>query len=324
MSRVYGFPYQGSKTKLAERIVAFLPRREHLYELFCGGCAISHRAMVVGKYPHIHINDINTLCPQLFYDAITGKYENEDRWISREDFNRLKETDGYVASCFSFGSNFKTYAYNPDIEPKKKALHYAVFFGDYSLAEKELGVDLSPLDKCATREKKYLLAKRLISGRVDLSNLERLNRITPPSGRRGSRGNIVQTYPLGKVMEDIVNTGTTDLLESYNRLRRIQSLPPPITYKGEERNVHLQCRQWITSPWRYRQTHVSCATSHISALGSIRARARASTTGGFTIGRKGRPSRCSSARIGCQRNGSKSLRSFQGRTPSAAATTTRR
>lgn len=163
MSGVYGFPYQGSKTKLAERIVAFLPRREHLYELFCGGCAISHRAMVVGKYPHIHINDINPLCPQLFYDAITGKYENEDRWISREDFNRLKETDGYVASCFSFGGNFKTYAYNPDIEPKKKALHYAVFFGDYSLAKEVLGVDLSPLDKCATRENKYLLAKRLIS-----------------------------------------------------------------------------------------------------------------------------------------------------------------
>lgn len=324
MSRVYGFPYQGSKTKLAERIVAFLPRREHLYELFCGGCAISHRAMVVGKYPHIHINDINTLCPQLFYDAITGKYENEDRWISREDFNRLKETDGYVASCFSFGSNFKTYAYNPDIEPKKKALHYAVFFGDYSLAEKELGVDLSPLDKCATREKKYLLAKRLISGRVDLSNLERLNRITPPQWSERKPWKHCTDLSTWKGYGGYCQYGNNRPSRVIQQTAQNTVITPPITYKGEERNVHLQCRQWITSPWRYRQTHVSCATSHISALGSIRARARVSTTGGFTIGRKGRPSRCSSARIGCQRNGSKSLRSFQGRTPSAAATTTRR
>ena len=197
----------GSKTKLAERIVALLPRREHLFELFCGGCAISHRAMVVGKYSHIHINDINPLCPQLFYDAITGKYNNEDRWISREDFLRLKDTDGYVASCFSFGSNFQTYAYSPEIEPKKKALHYAVFFGDYSLAEKELGVDLSPLDKCDTREKKYLLAKRLISGRANLSSLERLKRI-----------------------QEI--NGSLDIHELYNRLQRINSIPPPYFNEG--------------------------------------------------------------------------------------------
>lgn len=228
----------GSKTKLAERIVALLPRREHLFELFCGGCAISHRAMVVGKYSHIHINDINPLCPQLFYDAITGKYNNEDRWISREDFLRLKDTDGYVASCFSFGNNFQTYAYSPEIEPKKKALHYAVFFGDYSLAEKELGVDLSPLDKCDTREKKYLLAKRLISGRADLSSLERLNSITPPQWEehKESLYRLINYEQLERIRE--IN-GSLDILGLYNRLQRINSIPPPISTRGKRNNTEL-------------------------------------------------------------------------------------
>lgn len=170
----------GSKNKLAKWIVSILPKREHLYDLFCGGCAITHRAMEINKYNHIHINDINPLCTQLFHDALNGKYENEDRWISRDDFHRLKNTDPYVACCFSFGNNFRTYAYSPEIEPKKKALHYAIFFGDYTLAKKELGVDLSPLEKCPTREKKYLLAKRIIKERFDLQSAERLSRFTPP------------------------------------------------------------------------------------------------------------------------------------------------
>lgn len=174
----------GSKNKLAKRIVSILPKREHLYDLFCGGCAITHRAMEINKYKHIHINDINPLCTQLFHDALNGKYENEDRWISRDDFHRLKNTDPYVACCFSFGNNFNTYAYSPEIEPKKKALHYAIFFGDYTLAKKELGVDLSPLEKCPTREKKYLLAKRIIKERFDLQSVESLSRITPPYSKK--------------------------------------------------------------------------------------------------------------------------------------------
>lgn len=50
----YGLPYKGSKNKLAERIVRLMPKRTHLMDLFCGGCAVSHAAMVMGKYKHIH------------------------------------------------------------------------------------------------------------------------------------------------------------------------------------------------------------------------------------------------------------------------------
>lgn len=154
----YGLPYKGSKNKLAERIVRLLPKRTHLVDLFCGGCAVSHAALLMGKFEHIHINDINWMCPTLFIDALNGKYNNEKRWISREDFFRLKDTDPYVAVVWSFGNNLRDYLYSKEIEPLKKAIHYAMFFSDYSLG-KELGHDLSFIDPIQDLQKRYLAVK---------------------------------------------------------------------------------------------------------------------------------------------------------------------
>lgn len=111
----------GSKNKLAERIVSLLPRAEHLYDVFCGGCAIAHCAALSGKWGHIHINDISDM-PQLFVDAVAGKYRDERRWISREDFFALKDSDPYVRSCWSFGNNGQDYLYSREIEPYKRAV----------------------------------------------------------------------------------------------------------------------------------------------------------------------------------------------------------
>lgn len=158
----YGLPYKGSKKKLAERIVRLLPKRTHLVDLFCGGCAVSHAALLMGKYEHIHINDINWMCPTLFIDALNGKYNDESRWISHEDFFRLKDTDPYVAVVWSFGNNLRDYLYSREIEPLKKAIHYAMFFSDYSLG-KELGHDLSFIDPIQDLQKRYLAVKHYFS-----------------------------------------------------------------------------------------------------------------------------------------------------------------
>ena len=158
----YGLPYKGSKNKLAERIVSLLPKRTHLIDLFCGGCAVSHAALLRNKYEHIHINDINWMCPTLFIDALNGKYQNETRWISREDFFRLKDTDPYVAVVWSFGNNLRDYLYSKEIEPLKKAIHYAIFFRDYSLG-KELGYDLSFIEPISDIQRRYAAVKRYFS-----------------------------------------------------------------------------------------------------------------------------------------------------------------
>ena len=185
----YGLPYKGSKNKLAERIVRLLPKRTHLIDLFCGGCAVSHAALLKGKYEHIHINDINWMCPTLFIDALNGKYNDENRWISREDFFRLKDTDPYVAVVWSFGNNLHTYLYSKEIEPLKKAIHYAMFFSDYSLG-KELGHDLSFIDPIQDLQQRYLAVKHYFNrlGHFQQQSFEGGGRISGCSQWKQDRG----------------------------------------------------------------------------------------------------------------------------------------
>ena len=135
----YGAPYQGSKNQIARWVIDNLPEDKILVDLFAGGCAVTHAAMLSGKWDRIVANDIGD-APELFCDAIDGKYADEKRWISREDFQNLKDTDPYVSLCWSFGNKRRSYLYAQEVEPWKKALHYARVFGDTSLL-REMGID---------------------------------------------------------------------------------------------------------------------------------------------------------------------------------------
>lgn len=135
----FGVPYQGSKNKIAEWIIDNLPEDEILVDLFAGGCAVTHAAMLSGKWNKVIANDIGD-APEVFCNAILGKYADEKRWISREDFQNLKDTDPYVSLCWSFGNNRSGYLYAQEVEPWKKALHYARVFEDCSLL-REMGID---------------------------------------------------------------------------------------------------------------------------------------------------------------------------------------
>ena len=128
----YGMPYKGSKNKLAERLINLFPKADNFYDLFCGGCAVAHAALLSHKYKTVHINDIEPKVVDLFIRAIRGEFKNETRWISHEEFDRLKSSDYLVACLFSFGNDFNSYLYSKDIEPMKKAAHYAILFGDFS------------------------------------------------------------------------------------------------------------------------------------------------------------------------------------------------
>ena len=127
----YGLPYAGSKSQFANKILDALPPADTFVDLFAGGCSMTHAAMLSGKYKHFIANDINPQIVQLFKDAVDGKYKDEERWISKEDWLRLKDTDAYVKYCWSFSNGGVSYQYGEEIEPYKKALHYAVFWGDF-------------------------------------------------------------------------------------------------------------------------------------------------------------------------------------------------
>ena len=176
----YGICYMGSKNALAERIVALLPSASHLIDVFAGGCAITHCAMKSGKWQHVHANDINEMIVGAFLRAINGEFIGERRWVSHEEFNRVRDTDAYASICFSFGGNLRGYAFSPADEDLKRAIHYAIFFGDHKPFFKLTGIDLTPVLNISDLRERYRTAKHLSKEngkRIDLEPFERLNRL---------------------------------------------------------------------------------------------------------------------------------------------------
>jgi len=161
----YGFPYRGSKARHADEILSVIPAAKNFYDLFAGGCAITHAALVSDKWKNIHANDLQNT-PQLFLDAVAGKYRNERRWISREEFLAKKATDPYIRWVWSFGNNGEDYLFGRAIEPVKKAAHEYLFSHGYD----------------GTRGKRKELiaqfkAEKEIKRRFDLEQLERPGRL---------------------------------------------------------------------------------------------------------------------------------------------------
>lgn len=121
----------GSKNLIAERLVSQFPRAEYFVDLFAGGCAMTHAAFLSGKFNKFICNDLDFRGVELFKQAVSGKFKNENRWISRDDFFKLKDSDLYVRFCWSFGNNQKSYLYSKQKERQKRALHYAILFDDW-------------------------------------------------------------------------------------------------------------------------------------------------------------------------------------------------
>ena len=131
MSRTkYGVPYKGSKNRIAEWVVSHVPECGTFFDVFAGGCAVTDCVLRKGRAKHVIANDLDLMPVKCFEMAVRGDFADEDRWISREAFFMLKDTDPYVRFCFSFGNNAKDYMYSPTIESYKRAIHY-VLFHDY-------------------------------------------------------------------------------------------------------------------------------------------------------------------------------------------------
>ena len=127
----YGLPYKGSKNQIAKWLIDQLPPAETFVDLFFGGGAVTHAALLSGKYKRFIINDIDERLPKLFLECAYGKHtvESHPEWISREEFERKKDADIYTALVWSFGNNKTGYIYGKDVEDFKKQLHRAVFKG---------------------------------------------------------------------------------------------------------------------------------------------------------------------------------------------------
>ena len=81
----YGLPYKGSKSSIAKWVVDTLPSSETFVDLFAGGCAVTHAAILSGKWKTFIANDISG-STMLFHDAIAGEYENLSTVLTRNEF----------------------------------------------------------------------------------------------------------------------------------------------------------------------------------------------------------------------------------------------
>ena len=181
--------------------------------------------MISGKWKYVHANDI-TSAPQLFVDAVNGKYREEKRWISREDFFAMKATDPYVRACWSFGNNCKDYIYSRKIEPYKKACHYAIVLDEWEQFEK-LCPEVAQTCKDALRGVKDTKQRRLAFGPSIVrwlkanGNEEMLNNNPLYSSCHTKKD--TPTRKKGTI-RDLTSLECLECLESLERLQRLQRL----------------------------------------------------------------------------------------------------
>ena len=216
----WGVPYKGSKSQIVDKLAEVIPYRgvDNFYDLFAGGCAVTHKMFLEGRYKHCCANDIDGRALRLFCDGMDGKYASETRWISREDFFKLKDTDPYVSCCWSFGNNQRDYLYSKAIEPYKKACHYAIIYGDFGLLS-DLYPGVSEVCKEALREVMSWHERR-IKFRSAIRKCLKTN-------SAGSFASLSTSYD-------------TDRLESLERLERLQSLERLERLQSLERLERLQ------------------------------------------------------------------------------------
>ena len=175
----YGLPYKGSKNGIVPFLIDAFPRKKNFYDLFAGGCAVTHGALLSGKFENFFINDISDY-PEVFLKAINGGFKDEKRWISREDFFNLKDKEAYIRYCWSFGNRGFDYLYSKEIEPWKKALHYARIFNDFSLLE-AFGIKTYKADRITVAKnadewkKKYIewYCKEVLHSSLDVLELRK-------------------------------------------------------------------------------------------------------------------------------------------------------
>ena len=212
MAENYGLPYTGSKSRIAHWVIDHLPRGRVLIDAFAGGCAITHRALLSQKWQTVIANDINGKYPQLFADAAQGKYRNELRWISREDFERLKSQDAFVACCWSFGNNLTGYMYSQDLEPYKRALHYAIVFDDFEPMQ-ELMPEVAQAVHDAIHWQRNLHDRRVTAQNVIVKTLKRL-----------TGDNYAHQIIQSNTLYQSIRHSNMERLQSLERLERLQSL----------------------------------------------------------------------------------------------------
>ena len=161
----YGVPYKGSKNSIAEWVVENLPPNETFVDLFAGGCAVTHAAMLSGKFERFIAND-RLETPEIFLSAINGEFKGYTTVPTREEF--FETDDEAIKIMNSFGNDRTTYLYGKEIEPIKTEAAKMITGG--SVYERKKSYSRFIKNLFAYLEKKDIKERKVI----ELQNLEHL------------------------------------------------------------------------------------------------------------------------------------------------------
>ena len=235
----YGIGYQGSKNAIAWQIVNRLPSNDTLVDLFCGGGAITHCAMAphdrfqtnYGMFKNYIMNDVNSLIVKAIKMAFNGEFKNETRWINKKEFMKLKDTDPYVAICFSFSNNLVEYMYNNEIAKYKKAMHYAIMFNN------------------------WVYFRKLFSKEMYKESREFVEGITDTHARRTRIMCVIRKHKVklntGKGLQRLEELQSLERLQRLQRLQRLENIQ---YYSSDYRDVPISPNSTVYCDIPYKDT----------------------------------------------------------------------
>jgi len=112
----FGLPYCGSKSSIAKWVIDTLPASETFIDLFAGGCAVTHAAMLNDKWERFIANDISG-SSIIFRDAIKGDFNGLSTVLSRGEF--FASDDMILRLLYSFGNDARSYLWGGYYEKAK-------------------------------------------------------------------------------------------------------------------------------------------------------------------------------------------------------------
>lgn len=209
----WGMPWMGSKSDIAWHVVNAIPKGETFVDLFFGGGAITHAAMVSKRWDNFIANDILGT-PDIFLKAVRGELKGYDRFVSRADFKA--SDDIVVKMLWSFGNNLRSYMWNPENERIKGAAvrmltaktiaERMLYFKDFihKIESEIVGESLERLQSIERLQR--------LENLQSLEGLQRLERFTPLKGDYMD----VEIPRCGVVYCDIPYKGTSGYIGGFN------------------------------------------------------------------------------------------------------------
>lgn len=158
----YGIPFKGSKNSLADWIFKYLPPAQNLYDIFAGGGAITHYALLNSKWGNVYANDIGRgfdlflRCKsgELYLDPVRLNPINKKMvdFMEKKDFDVLAKTpytelepwQNWLLAVWSYCADFTFYRCGKGERTESiKKMHNAAFHLDLKPMEELIGKDLS-------------------------------------------------------------------------------------------------------------------------------------------------------------------------------------